>query len=110
MGEEPPSSDILAWNADSTRLPAKMYTSYLRGLYQENRLARSELTSVGKRLVLSKVNQEVYILAAVEDHIAPWRTSYKTTQLLAGKNQFLLNSSGHIAGDVNPPRKTAGPL
>jgi polyhydroxyalkanoate synthase subunit PhaC len=107
MGEEPPAFDILAWNGDSTRLPAKMYTSYLRGLYQENRLARSELTSAGKRLVLSKVNQDVYILAAVEDHIAPWRSSYKTTQLLAGKIKFVLSSSGHIAGIVNPPSKTA---
>jgi polyhydroxyalkanoate synthase len=58
-------------------------------------------------LVLSKVNQDVYILAAVEDHIAPWRTSYKTTQLLAGKIKFVLSSSGHIAGIVNPPSKTA---
>src|SRR5258708_30875943 len=106
MGEEPPSSDILAWNADSTRLPAKMYTSYLRGLYQENRLARSELTSVGKRLVLSKVNQEVYILAAVEDHSAPWRTSYKTTQLLAGKIKIVLNQAGPIPRVVHPPEKT----
>src|SRR5260370_39212820 len=75
MGEEPPAFDILAWNGDSTRLPAKMYTSYLRGLYQENRLARSELATGGKRLVLSKVNQDVYILAAGENHSPPGRAA-----------------------------------
>src|SRR5215813_709525 len=107
MGEEPPAFDILAWNGDSTRLPAKMYTSYLKGLYQENRLARSELVSQGKKLVLSKIKQDVYILAAIEDHIAPWRSSYKSTQLFSGRTKFVLSSSGHIAGIVNPPSKTA---
>src|SRR5260370_15448787 len=82
MGEEPPAFDILAWNGDSTRLPAKMYTSYLRGLYQENRLARSELASVGKGLVLSKVNQDAYILAAGEYDNAPWRRARKMTKNL----------------------------
>jgi len=107
MGEEPPAFDILAWNGDSTRLPAKMYTSYLRGLYQENRLARSELVSQGKKLILSRIKQDVYILAAIEDHIAPWRSSYKSTQLFSGRVKFVLSSSGHIAGIVNPPSKTA---
>src|SRR5260370_6690543 len=79
MGEEPPAFDILAWNGDSTRLPAKMYTSYLRGLYQENRLARSELATGGKPLVLSKVNQDVYILPAVGEHNPPWPASLKNT-------------------------------
>jgi polyhydroxyalkanoate synthase len=107
MGEEPPVFDILAWNGDSTALPAKMYTSYLRRFYQENQLARGELVIAGKQLRPSKVKQDVYILAAVEDHIAPWRSSFKTTGLLGGRVKFVLSSAGHIAGIVNPPSKSA---
>jgi len=107
MGEEPPAFDLLAWNSDSTRLPAKMYTSYLRSCYQENLLAKGEMVITGKKLRPSKVKQDVFVLAAVEDHIAPWRSSFKTTQLWGGKVKFVLSSSGHIAGIVNPPSKNA---
>ena len=107
MGEEPPAFDILAWNGDSTRLPANMYTSYLRSFYQDNQLARGELVIAGKRLRPSNVKQDVYILAAIEDHIAPWRSSFKTTGLLGGRVRFVLSSAGHIAGIVNPPSKSA---
>jgi polyhydroxyalkanoate synthase len=107
MGEEPPAFDLLAWNSDSTRLPARMYTSYLRGCYQENQLAKGEMVIAGKKLRPSKVKQDAFILAAVEDHIAPWRSSFKTTQLWGGRVKFVLSSSGHIAGIVNPPGKNA---
>jgi len=107
MGEEPPAFDLLAWNSDSTRLPAKMYTSYLRSCYQDNLLARGEMVIAGKKLRPSHIKQDVFILAAIEDHIAPWRSSYKTTQLWGGRVHFVLSSSGHIAGIVNPPSKTA---
>jgi polyhydroxyalkanoate synthase len=107
MGDEPPGFDILVWNSDSTRMPAKMYSSYLHSCYQENQLARGEMVVDGKRLDLSKVKQDVFILAAVEDHIAPWRSSFKTTSVWGGKVQFVLSSAGHIAGVVNPPSKTA---
>jgi polyhydroxyalkanoate synthase len=107
MGEEPPAFDLLAWNGDSTRLPANMYKSYLRNCYQENQLARGEMVIAGKKLRPSKVKQDAFILAAVEDHIAPWRSSFKTTQIWGGPVTFVLSSSGHIAGIVNPPSKTA---
>jgi len=107
MGEEPAAFDLLAWNADSTRLPAKMYNSYLRGCYLENQLARGEMVIGGKQLRLSRAKQDVFILAAVEDHIAPWRSSFKTTQLWGGRVHFVLTSAGHIAGIVNPPSKNA---
>src|SRR5258708_37003033 len=61
----------------------------------------------GKKLRTSKVKQDVFVLAAVEDHIAPWRSSFKTTQLWGGKVKFVLSSAGHIAGIVNPPSKNA---
>jgi poly[(R)-3-hydroxyalkanoate] polymerase subunit PhaC len=104
MGEQPPAFDILAWNSDSTRLPAAMHSFYLRSCYLENQLARGELELAGSRLRLEDVTADTYVLAAKEDHIAPWSSSYRTTQLLRGSDvRFVLSSSGHIAGIVNPP-------
>jgi polyhydroxyalkanoate synthase subunit PhaC len=104
MGEQPPAFDILAWNYDSTRLPAAMHSFYLRSCYLRNELAQGELELAGTRLQLGDVAADTYVLAAREDHIAPWRTSYRTTQLLHGSDlRFVLSSSGHIAGIVNPP-------
>lgn len=106
-GEAPPAFDLLAWNDDSTRMPASMHSFYLRSCYQENRLARGEMVLAGRRLRPSKITQDTFVLAAVEDHIAPWRTQFQTTRLLGGKTHFVLSSSGHIAGIVNPPSKSA---
>jgi poly[(R)-3-hydroxyalkanoate] polymerase subunit PhaC len=104
MGEQPPAFDILAWNSDSTRLPAAMHSFYLRSCYLENELARGELELSGIRLRLEDVTADTYVLAAKEDHIAPWGSSYRTTQLLRRSEvRFVLSSSGHIAGIVNPP-------
>ena len=103
MGQDPPAFDILTWNADSTRMPANMHSFYLRYCYQENQLANDEMTLAGRRLHLGKITGDVYIVGAVEDHIAPWTTSYATTRLLGGECRYVLTSSGHIAGIVNPP-------
>ena len=103
MGEKPPAFDILAWNADGTRMPADMHSFYLRCCYVENQLARGEMTLAGTRLDLGAIDEDVYVLSAREDHIAPWRSSYATTQLLGGAARFVLTSSGHVAGIVNPP-------
>jgi polyhydroxyalkanoate synthase len=106
-GEDPPAFDLLAWNSDGTRMPAMMHTAYLRTCYGENQLARGEMVVAGKRLSLSKITKDAFVLAAVDDHIAPWRSQFKTTQLLGGSTKFVLSSSGHIAGIVNPPSKSA---
>ena len=103
MGEKPPAFDILAWNADGTRMPADMHSFYLRCCYVENQLARGEMTLAGTRLRLGDVTAPAYVLSAREDHIAPWTSSYATTQLLGGDVRFVLSSSGHVAGIVNPP-------
>ena len=104
MGEKPPAFDILAWNADGTNMPADMHSFYLRCCYVENQLAQDQMTLAGTRLHLKKVEADAYILAAREDHIAPWTSSYATTGLLGGEVRFVLSSSGHVAGIVNPPR------
>ncbi|MEA2828048.1 MAG: poly[(R)-3-hydroxyalkanoate] polymerase subunit PhaC [Actinomycetota bacterium] len=102
MGEPPPAFDILAWNADGTRMPAEMHSFYLRCCYVENQLAKGEMTLAGTRLDLSTVTADAYVLSAREDHIAPWKSAYATTGLLGGEARFVLTSSGHVAGIVNP--------
>ncbi len=103
MGQDPPAFDILAWNADSTRLPAAMHSFYLRCLYLRNELARGEMELAGQRLSLSDVKSDAYVVGAINDHIVPWHASYKATRLLGGSVQYVLSSGGHIAGIVNPP-------
>ncbi|HKA89841.1 MAG TPA: alpha/beta fold hydrolase, partial [Haliangiales bacterium] len=106
-GEDPPAFDLLAWNSDGTRMPAMMHKTYLRTCYGENQLARGEMVAAGRRLNLSKIKQDAFVLAAIDDHIAPWRSQFKTPQLVGGRTKFVLSSSGHIAGIVNPPSKSA---
>ena len=96
--------DLLHWNCDSTRMPAAMHSYYLRNMYMKNLLATpNALTLAGTSIDLTKVTTPSYFVSAVEDHIAPWKTTYAGTQLLGGKNKFVLSGSGHIAGMVNPP-------
>ena len=103
MGEDPPAFDILAWNGDSTRMPAAMHSFYLRSLYMRNELARGEMEVAGQRLSLPDVKSDTYVVGAINDHIVPWHASYKTTALMGGKVRYVLSSGGHIAGIVNPP-------
>ena len=103
MGEPPPAFDLLAWNADSTRMPARMHAEYLRSCYVENRFARGTMRMLGRRLPLSGVRADVYYVAAEQDHITPWEGCYASGRLLGGDVRFVLSSSGHIAGIVNPP-------
>src|SRR5919108_256157 len=74
MGKDPPAFDILAWNADSTRLPAAMHSQYLRACYLENRLVRPNALELdGTPVDLARVETPLYVLSAENDHIAPWR-------------------------------------
>jgi polyhydroxyalkanoate synthase len=107
LGNKPPSFDLLAWNEDSTRMPARMHSEYLRSCYLRNEFARGEFEIDGNRLDPGLVDVDTYVLAAVDDHVVPWTSGYKTTQLLGGKSRFVLSSSGHIAGIVNPPKPKA---
>jgi polyhydroxyalkanoate synthase subunit PhaC len=103
MGRQPPAFDILAWNSDTTRMPAAMHSFYLRSCYVQNRFARGELSLAGQRLDLKDVDQDLYIVAAINDHIVPWTSSYATIGHVSGEARFVLSSGGHIAGIVNPP-------
>ena len=108
MGEDPHPFDILSWNADSTRMPANMHSFYLRSCYLGNELARGEMELAGTRLDLGTIHGDHYVLAAIEDHIAPWEGSYMTTQVLPNADvRYVLSAAGHIAGIVNPPSPKA---
>ncbi len=104
MGNEPFPFDLLYWNSDSTRMPARMHSFYLRKMYQENLLATPGGISLnGVPIDLGRITTPAYFLSTREDHIAPWKSTYRGTQLLGGKKRFVLAASGHIAGVVNPP-------
>ncbi|MBM3518024.1 MAG: class I poly(R)-hydroxyalkanoic acid synthase, partial [Alphaproteobacteria bacterium] len=104
LGREPKPFDMLFWNADSTRLPARMHSEYLRQLYIENRMVHpGGLRVRGIPIDLRRVGVPTYVLGMREDHIAPWTSAYVATQHFSGRNRFVLAASGHIAGVLNPP-------
>jgi polyhydroxyalkanoate synthase len=104
LGNEPFPFDLLYWNSDSTRMPARMHSFYLRNMYRENRLVvPGGISLLGEPIDLTRITVPAYFLSCREDHIAPWRTTYYGAQLLRGPTRFVLAASGHIAGVVNPP-------
>jgi len=104
MGKDPFPFDLLYWNSDSTRMPARMHSFYLRNMYLKNQLGvPGAVTLAGEPVDLSKVKVPAYFISTVEDHIAPWKTTYKGARYLGGEVRFVLGGSGHIAGIVNPP-------
>jgi polyhydroxyalkanoate synthase subunit PhaC len=104
LGKDPFPFDLLYWNADSTRMPARMHSFYLRNMYIKNLLgAPGGITLAGEPIDLAKVKVPSYFISTVEDHIAPWKTTYRGARYLGGPVRFVLGGSGHIAGIVNPP-------
>src|SRR5262245_13516829 len=104
LGKDPFPFDLLYWNADSTRMPARMHSYYLRNMYIRNLMGvPGGLELDGVPIDLSKVTLPAYFISTVEDHIAPWKTTYKGSKYLGGPVRFVLGGSGHIAGIVNPP-------
>jgi len=104
LGKEPFPFDLLYWNSDSTRMPARMHSFYLRNMYQKNALIKpGGITLAGRPIDLRKFDVPAYFLAAFEDHIAPWTAVYQGSRSLQTSRRFVLSSSGHIAGVINPP-------
>jgi polyhydroxyalkanoate synthase subunit PhaC len=103
-GKQPSAFDILAWNNDSTRMPVAMHSEYLRACYLHNAIVKPGAFVIGDTPVdLGKILTPLYVLGAENDHIAPWRATYLTTQHVGGSCDYVLTNSGHIAGIVNPP-------
>ena len=104
LGKDPFPFDLLYWNADSTRMPARMHSFYLRNMYIQNLLRKpGGITLAGVPIDLAKVTMPAYFVSTVEDHIAPWKTTYKGAAARPRAGRFVLGGSGHIAGIVNPP-------
>jgi polyhydroxyalkanoate synthase subunit PhaC len=109
-GKAPPAFDLLYWNGDSTNLPGPMYSWYLRNMYLENNLrVPGKLRCCGQRIDLNRIRVPVYVFAAREDHIVPWKAAYASARLLPGDApgsvRYVLGASGHIAGTINPASK-----
>ncbi len=106
MGREPFPFDLLYWNDDSTNMPAAMHSFYLRKLYGENALVEpGKIVMNDAPIDMGLIKTPCYFLSTREDHIAPWKATYATTQLIKSPHTFVLAASGHVAGVVNPPDK-----
>ena len=103
-GETPPAFDVLFWNADVTRMPRAMHAFYLREFYLHNKLIQKDgVKLAGHGIDLGRIRQPLYAVGCVEDHIAPWKATFKIADRLQAPVQYTLSSSGHILGIINPP-------
>ena len=103
LGKKPAPFDILFWNADTTRMTAGLHRDFLE-LGVANALTKpGAATMLGSPVDLAAVDRDTYQVAGITDHICPWQSCYRSTQLLGGRPRFLLSTSGHIAAMVNPP-------
>jgi polyhydroxyalkanoate synthase len=104
MGEKPPAFDLLYWNSDGTRMTRAAHSWYLRNTYRENNLiVPGRIQLKGEAIDLGRIRQDIYAVGAERDHIVPWDAAWCITRLMGGKVRYVLASSGHIAGIINPP-------
>ena len=104
LGKSPAPFDLLYWNADSTRMPACMHSTYLRTMYQDNLLCQPGGMSIADTpLDLRAIALPTCFVSTLEDHIAPWKSTYQGARLLGGDVKFILGKAGHVAGIINPP-------
>jgi polyhydroxyalkanoate synthase len=103
MGESHPMSDLMAWNADATRLPYRMHSEYLRQLFLNNDLAEGRFMVEGRPIALTDIRAPVFAVGTLRDHVAPWRSTYKVNLQLDTDVTYLLTEGGHNAGIVSEP-------
>jgi len=103
LGRKPPPFDILFWNADTTRMTAGLHRDFLRAGVTNGLVRPGGVSMLGSPVDLALVDRDTYLVAGVTDHICPWQSCYRSTQLMSGRHRFVLSTSGHIAAMVNPP-------
>ena len=103
LGNAPPAFDLLYWNADTTRLPARLHSDFLDLILYNPLSRRGSLTVAGTPINLSLITCDSFIVGGTTDHITPWQACYRTTHMLGGRKEFVLSSSGHIQSVINPP-------
>ncbi len=117
LGEAPPPFDVLYWNMDTTRLPAAMHSFYLREFYLNNKLVQKNGVTLGGRPIdLGRIDAPLYLVGTEQDHITPWKETFKLSRVAKGPIRYVLATSGHIMGIISPPvdppkrRYWAGPI
>ena len=109
LGQKPPAFDLLYWNADGTRMARDAHSFYIRNTYLENNLIKpGKVEVLGRKIDLGTIEGEAYAVGAEKDHIVPWDSAWKISQVTNLKTRFALANSGHIAGMINPPSKGKG--
>lgn len=103
LGRPSPTTDLMTWNADGTRMPARMHGEYLRWMYLENRLAEGRLLADGRPVSVADIKLPIFLVGTETDHVAPWHSVYKMHLLNDGEITFVLTSGGHNAGIVSEP-------
>ena len=103
LGNDPPAFDLLYWNADTTRLPARLHSDFLNLLLHNPLPKAGALSVAGTPIDLSKVSCDSFVVGGTTDHITPWQACYASTQILGGQREFVLSTSGHIQSVINPP-------
>src|SRR4029450_5556383 len=103
LGRKPPAFDILSWNADTTRMPARLHADFVNLAMDNSLITPGAMTVLGVPVDLSRIEVDTYLVAGIADHLTPWQNCYRSTQLLGGESRFVLSTSGHIAALVNPP-------
>src|SRR5215475_5911734 len=103
LGNQPPAFDILYWNADTTRLPARLHGDYLDLYFTNPFVNPGKLSLKGKSIDMTKVRADSYVVAGTTDHITPWKGVHKTAQIMGENTTFVLSNSGHLQSLLNPP-------
>jgi len=106
LGRDRVPFDLLFWNEDATNMPLSCHMYFMRNMYIDNKLRQpNAIQLAGEPIDVTRIETPAYILSTRDDHIAPWKTCYESTQLFSGRSRFVLGNSGHIAGVINPPTR-----